>query len=207
MRRLNNLSRFLAMAMFVFYGAGHVAFADEHPADEKKTESSEDHEHPEKGAKKEGEHPQKNLKKGQKSTKKDRKKNQKNKKSDEEAKGESSSWNSEDVEKDLKTFIESERSRSQGVFSVKDEVLNHPRKLALDKIHTDKIVKLSDGTSFVCADFKDSSGDTVDVDFFMTPTPSGSVEKVSKIQIHKVNGNARYTYVESNGKWEQVRVN
>lgn len=114
------------------------------------------------------------------------------------------SWNKSEVEKNLTSFIDTRSTKAEGMFVVQDNLLKTSRKLTLDKIHSDKIVLLEDGTSFVCADFKDANGDRVDVDFFMTPNAQGAVKNVSKVQIHKINGAPRYTYVEKNGKWTQV---
>lgn len=188
-----------AVALLLGYGATKI-MADEHPqggsehptkgkSEAKPGEAGSGSEHPTKGT----EHPKGKKKDKKKGDKKDEKKN------------EPTSWNKDAVEKDLRAYIDTESNRNEGKFAVKDDEANKTRELSLDKIHTDKIVQLDDGTSFVCADFKDASGEKVDLDFFLKPDASGGVQKVDRIQVHKVNGKPRYTYVKRDGKWVQER--
>ncbi len=193
------------------YSMSHFGLTDEHPTEHPKEHPPENlqdansTQHKDEGDKSEGSKADESKADSKKEmpTKKHKRKN-KTKKQD-------TSWNKQKVENDLLSFVEKGKAQEgkvqEGTFLVKDEVLKTTRNLTLDKIHSDKIVQLSDGTSFVCADFKDSNGEKVDVDFFMTPTQDGSVQSVSRVQVHKVNGKARYNYVKKQGQWVQVSMN
>ena len=109
-------------------------------------------------------------------------------------------WNQKKVQKDLKLFVNREIKR-KGKFVVKDNIQNMLRTLKLEKIHTGKILRTPDGTSFICADFKDKNGDKVDVDFFVTPGKNGTVGAVKRVKVHKVNGRVRYKYLLENNVW------
>lgn len=195
-----NYSRFLS-ALVLVYGLTQVLDAGEHPTEHPKgTEAQDSKKNPADETMKGGNHPHKHSPKENKAPE-----NKTNKK--EKEAGAPTSWNKKNVEKELKTFIDREKEKQNGVFVVKDEVTHRDRALTLEKIHSDKIVKLNDGTSFVCADFKDTSGEKVDVDFFMIPTHSGSLDTIKRIQVHKIDGVARYTYLERNGEWIQTLVN
>ena len=191
----------LAVAVFCLYLPSYSAFAAEHPTEHPK----EGEEHPKAGetpaatSDTEASAPVKSGKGKGKKAKKGKKKKA--------VEGEPTSWNKTKVEKDLIAFIDQQKAGDSGLFVVKDEVNGKDRKLTLDKIHTDKIVKLKDGTSFVCADFKDASGEMVDVDFFMTPSSQGTLTGVDRVQVHKVNGEPRYNYVKVKNEWVQQAVN
>lgn len=199
----------LGMTLCV-YGNMVQPLADEHPTEKSQEHPSENH--PEKKAdqvdqKDEAAKSAAESHDDQMHSKKHKAKHRHGKKMKKMHRHKNHTWNKNSVEKDLLSFVDKERSKDGGVFSVQDEIQSTVRQLVLEKIHTDKIVQLSDGTSFVCADFKDANGDRVDVDFFMSPTAQGNVEQVRKIQIHKVNGSPRYTYVQKNGQWTQVKTN
>jgi len=203
---MNRRIKLLLVIALSSYAFTHVVVADEHPGAEHPGQ-----EHPKESAgTKEQAAPQTKAavpsddgqKAGEETTTKGKPKKKKGKTSDKPT-----SWNRGQVEKELVAFIDSEKGKTDGVFVVKDERMSLDRKLTLEKIHTDKIVRLSDGTSFVCADFKDASGDKVDVDFFMTSTGTGGIQTVNKVQVHKINGQPRYTYVKKSGVWVQTAVN
>ncbi|MBT3586821.1 MAG: hypothetical protein HN509_18055 [Halobacteriovoraceae bacterium] len=109
-------------------------------------------------------------------------------------------WNQQSVERDLKKFVNRE-IKTRGRFEVQDKIQNVLRNLELEKIHTQKILRTPDGTSFICADFKDKNGDKVDVDFFVTPGSDGAVADVKRVKVHKVNGKVRYSYLLEKGVW------
>ena len=116
-----------------------------------------------------------------------------------------STWLRKHVERDLAAFVR-KQSRRNGKFAIRDEIQNTMRNLKLVKIHTNKILVTPDGTSFVCADFKDQNGDNVDLDFFITPSLNGAVKKVNRMKVHKVNGDVRYTYAMENNVWVEEAV-
>ncbi len=203
------LNAVLASAV-LFYFQVPSAFSEEHPTTTTKEQNQSAAEHPQGDPKIQGhEHPKGEPKKHEQpggDVKHPMKPGDKSGHKKDKKPGGHSSWNPKNVEQDLKAFIQNEQTKSNGLFVMKDEISQMDRQLTLDKIHTQKIVKLNNGTSFVCADFKDKGGDKVDVDFFMTPSTNGAVEKVDKVQIHKINGKERYTYVQKNGSWVQQTV-
>jgi len=99
------------------------------------------------------------------------------------------------VKKAIRSHAEAEAKIHGGVFEIKDDKLNKTWKLKLDKIHDPVRMFEKDGKTiyFACSDFKSVDGnDVVDIDFWMVP--SGNDLKVTDTKIHKVNGEARYTY-------------
>jgi hypothetical protein len=86
-------------------------------------------------------------------------------------------------------------AKKDGAFVVNDENLGKDWKLELVRIHTDRIVKVSDDTFFACADLRSLAPKDmtkVDLDFYATKSDSGW--SMGKILIHKVKGRPRYTY-------------
>jgi len=83
----------------------------------------------------------------------------------------------------------------EGVFLIRDEKLNKEWKLKLDKVHDPVRSFGKEGKTyyFTCVDFKSGdSNDVLDIDFWMVP--KGDKLEVTDTKIHKVNGEARYTY-------------
>ncbi len=83
----------------------------------------------------------------------------------------------------------------EGVFMIGDEKLNKEWKLKLDKVHDPVRSFEKEGKTyyFTCVDLKSVDGnDVLDVDFWMVP--KGDKLEVTDTKIHKVNGEARYTY-------------
>ncbi|HUL36191.1 MAG TPA: hypothetical protein VLW47_00790 [Thermodesulfobacteriota bacterium] len=83
----------------------------------------------------------------------------------------------------------------EGVFMIRDEKLNKEWKLKLDKVHDPVRSFEKEGKTyyFTCVDFKSVDGnDILDIDFWMVP--KGDKLEVTDTKIHKVNGDARYTY-------------
>ena len=101
----------------------------------------------------------------------------------------------EDFSKIVDAQIKKASETSDGFYVVNDNVMHKSWWLKLDKIHTDKIVKLSDTKCFACADFKASDG-AVDLDFYMTKGKDGWA--VSEVIVHKVDGKPRFMYNEKN---------
>jgi hypothetical protein len=184
-------SLLVSLSMFAM---APIALAGEHPSEHPK-------EHPKAAPKSEAKAEEKSSEKAKDKTK--GKKEKGTKESDAAKDKGASLWNREKVEQDLVSFINGQSSKSGGKYTVSDELAKTTRAMSLAKIHSDKIMQMEDGTSFVCADFKDANGETVDLDFFMKPTEGGAVDEVTRVQIHKVNGKERYTYFLQNGQWLQ----
>lgn len=193
------MTRFTIFAFSLALLGGPMALAGEHPHPSKKAEEAakkspeatkaSDAAPGESAKPAKGEKPAKPLKDEKTDGKKDK-----------------TSWNPNQVEKELIAFVNRESAESDGRFKVRDDLLDQTREMKLKKIHKEKIMQMEDGTSFVCADFTDANGEKVDVDFFMQPTAQGTVDEVTKVQIHKVNGKQRFTYVLQDGKWLQKDV-
>jgi hypothetical protein len=99
------------------------------------------------------------------------------------------------VKKAIQSHAEAEAKAHGGVFEIKDDKLNKTWKLKLDKIHDPVRMFEKDGKTiyFSCSDFKSVEGnDVLDIDFWMVPSLHDL--KVIDTKIHKVNGEARYTY-------------
>ena len=104
-------------------------------------------------------------------------------------------------ENDVKNHVQTEASKTGGVFTVKDDALNKVWKLRLVKVHKNKICMLDQGrTCFACADFKEVNGrNKIDLDFYADHAPDGAVA-IKKVLIHKVNGIPRFTYDKDNNR-------
>jgi len=82
-----------------------------------------------------------------------------------------------------------------GVFMIRDDKLNKNWQLKFVKVHDPVRTFQKDGQTiyFACSDFKSVDGkDLLDIDFWMVP--KGDKLEVIDTKIHKVNGEARYTY-------------
>jgi hypothetical protein len=101
--------------------------------------------------------------------------------------------------KAIEDYITKDSALKGGYFTVYDAQANVPLALKLDKVHQDKLAKVSEGLYFACSDFKATNGKMYDLDFFMKATDSGL--EVSEVMIHKEAGNPRYGWVEEDGVW------
>lgn len=108
-------------------------------------------------------------------------------------------WDRQRVAGDLRRHIGS-RSKG-GTWEVPDAAVSRSRKLSLQAVRTETLLPLTDGTASVCVDFVDDNGDRVDVDFNLERSDAGSAERIGDFEIHRVNGKARYTYLEKEGAW------
>ena len=99
------------------------------------------------------------------------------------------------VKKSIKKHVDAQSKAHGGVFMIRDEKLNKDWKLKLSKIHDPVRSFEKDGQTiyFTCVDFKSVDGpDVLDIDFWLVP--KGDKLQVIDTKIHKVNGEARYTY-------------
>jgi hypothetical protein len=99
----------------------------------------------------------------------------------------------------IENYIKKDSALKGGYFTVYDAQAKAPLALTLDKVHQDKLAKVSDGLYFACSDFKATDGKMYDLDFFMKGADSGL--EVSEVMIHKEAGNPRYGWVEKDGVW------
>lgn len=88
----------------------------------------------------------------------------------------------------IAAYIQNE-SDDQGLFSVEDPVEGRTRRLSFGYVH-ETVEKADDGRYFACVDFTEATGDTLDVDFYVTPGAEGG-PRVTDMVIHKINGQSR----------------
>ena len=109
-----------------------------------------------------------------------------------------------DLENAIKADIAEKSKDTNGVFKLYDPELKKTWDLTLDRVHKDRLSKLSADTYFACVDMKDPSGKTVDVDFFLK-SKDGKLE-MTDTTVHKVEGKPRYNWKEEDGFWKRVPV-
>lgn len=107
----------------------------------------------------------------------------------------------ETVAKAIEDYVASESELKGGYFLVYDEKAKEPLVLTLDFVHQDRLSRISRDTYFACADFNSTDGKVYDLDMFVKET-AGELEIV-EITVHKVDGKARYGWVEENGMWKR----
>ncbi|HUP63219.1 MAG TPA: hypothetical protein VNA69_22705 [Thermoanaerobaculia bacterium] len=110
--------------------------------------------------------------------------------------------NTTDLENAIKAEIAEKSKETDGVFKLNDPEPKKTWDLTLDRVHKDRLSKLSADTYFACVDMKDASGTTIDVDFFLK-SKDGKLE-MTDTTVHKVDGKPRYNWKEENGIWKRV---
>jgi len=100
-------------------------------------------------------------------------------------------------------YINKDSGLKGGYFCVYDGKANKPLALKLDKVHQDKLAKVSDGLYFACCDFKATDGTMYDLDFFMMSGPGPMGLLVSEVAVHKESGKPRYGWAEKDGVWSK----
>jgi len=108
-------------------------------------------------------------------------------------------WDRQRVAADLRRFVQ--QKTKSGLWEVRDPATSRSRRLTLKAVRTETLLALTDGTASVCVDFVDDNGDRVDVDFNLERSDVGSPDRIAAYEIHRVNGKARYTYLEKEGAW------
>jgi len=90
-----------------------------------------------------------------------------------------------------------------GYYCVYDDVDGTALALTLDKVHRERLASLGNGVYFACADFTATNGTTYDLDIFMTESDSGMFNGLmpTEVAVHKLDGEARYTWMEQDGTW------
>jgi Na+-transporting methylmalonyl-CoA/oxaloacetate decarboxylase gamma subunit len=98
-------------------------------------------------------------------------------------------------------YVTKESNLKGGYFLFFDGQQDKPLALTLDKVHKERLATLGNGVYFACADFKATDDDMYDLDIFMKEDEHGL--EVTEINLHKKNGQARYTWVEKDGIWSK----
>jgi hypothetical protein len=99
------------------------------------------------------------------------------------------------VKKAIQDHAQAMSKAHGGVFMIRDDKLNQNWQLKFVKVHDPVRMFQKDGQTiyFACSDFKSVDGkDLLDIDFWMVP--KGDNLEVIDTKLHKVNGQARYTY-------------
>jgi hypothetical protein len=110
----------------------------------------------------------------------------------------------DDIDAAIRSQIDEKSKTSNGRFEVSDDVLKKTWSLELVRVHKDRLQALADGRYFACVDFKAADAEMVDVDFFLKK--DGDKLVVTDTSVHKVNGKARYNYVEKDGVWVREEI-
>ena len=101
----------------------------------------------------------------------------------------------------IQNHIEHGAALNGGYYVVFDKQTDQPLMLQLEKIHNDRLSKVSDSLYFACVDMRSREGKRYDIDFFIQQKNKALI--VSKVIVHKVNGKPRYIWRYRNGYWEQ----
>jgi len=97
----------------------------------------------------------------------------------------------------MSQYVENEAAKTGGNFEVMDLDLNKVRRLKMTRVH--ERVGKTGNYFYSCADFKDvDSGELLDLDIDVAL--KGKHLEVADVRIHKVSGNARYTYDENDNR-------
>ena len=109
----------------------------------------------------------------------------------------------EDVEKGIRENIDARVKEGNGYFTYQKDTFD--LKLKLVRVHTEFLSILGPNEFFACVDLATENGDVYDVDFFMEGQ-AGQM-KVTRTNIHKLNGKPYYTWKQSEEKtWYTVPV-
>jgi hypothetical protein len=204
-RKTRVVTCMLAIVGVLMFGA--VAFAQEHPEHPAKKDEKKEHpakqdaaakkEHPEHPAKQDAaakkEHPEHPAKAGAAKTE-----------HPEHPKAAAMPVTKEGMAEAITGYITKDTALKGGYFCVYDGKAKAPLALMLDKVHLDKLAKVSDGLYFACCDFKAADGKMYDLDFFMKSAPMGLM--VSEVAVHKEAGKPRYGWVEKEGVWSKLAM-
>ncbi len=107
-----------------------------------------------------------------------------------------------DLASAIESWVETEAANNGGWLKVEDPVAHKTLQLKLQKVHEDRLSRVEPDVYFACADFVEKDGTKYDIDVFMKGTTKDSLQKTD-VGVHKVNGKARYTWVEENGTWKK----
>jgi hypothetical protein len=89
------------------------------------------------------------------------------------------------------------KSKETGTFDIMDSETGEVRHLKLARVH--KRVGKTGDNYYSCADFKDTkTGESLDLDIDVA-AEHGAL-KIVDVRIHKLEGNARYTYDDQDNR-------
>ncbi len=99
----------------------------------------------------------------------------------------------------IESFVEADINL-RGSFLVIDPTTNEVLKLNLEKVHKERLSHVGDNVYFACADFNADNGKVYDLDIFLQGKNTDNLT-VTEISVHKEDGEARYGWLEQDGKW------
>ncbi len=109
----------------------------------------------------------------------------------------------DDVEAGIRQNIAERLKKNDGFFTYQNDSTS--LKLKLVRVHTEYLSVLGDNEFFACVDLATEDGDVYDVDFFLNGDADNM--KISKTDIHKLNGKPFYTWKQAKDKtWQTVPV-
>lgn len=99
-------------------------------------------------------------------------------------------------------WVAAEAAAQGGFLVIEHPDTGEPLELTLDKVHRERLSRVGEQTYFACADFVGRDGTLYDLDIFMRG-PDREALETTEVTLHKVNGEARYTWYEEDGVWKK----
>lgn len=108
--------------------------------------------------------------------------------------------------KAVENYVQKESDKNGGYFIVHDKKQDKDLHLKFVKMMPEDLSALGDNKYFVCSDYKGKDGNDYDIDIIMQGKSADSLKAIKKY-VHKVNGNARFEWVEQKDKtWKREPV-
>ncbi|QCK15196.1 transglutaminase-like domain-containing protein [Mangrovivirga cuniculi] len=109
----------------------------------------------------------------------------------------------QDVERGIRENIMAKTKEGNGFFKFSNDTTDFNLKLV--RVHTEYLSVLGPNEFFACVDLATESGDVYDVDFFLKGSKNDM--KVTRTDLHKLNGKPYYTWKQNKDKtWVTVPV-
>ena len=107
-----------------------------------------------------------------------------------------------DVTAGIQQYVEAARGKSS---DKKLHIKHADQDIALDalKVHDDRMADLGGGKYVACTSMQGGDGKSYDIDFFLSGQRGNLA--VSKVSVHKVNGEALYSWKKQGGVWKMSK--
>ncbi len=105
----------------------------------------------------------------------------------------------------IENYINKEAAESDGYYLFHDPKEKKDLSLKLERVHKERLSRISEDVYFACADFKSKDGIMYDLDFFMKGTSPDNLE-FNEVYLHKKEGKERYIWIEEGGLWKREMV-
>lgn len=102
----------------------------------------------------------------------------------------------------ISAYIAAESAKSDGYYLFHDSKADKDLYLKLDRVHKERLSRISGDVYFACADFKEKGGTMYDLDFFMKGTSADDLV-FNEVYLHKEEGKERYVWIEKDGFWQR----